>query len=128
METKDKADAVLADSHTGADAKLVIQHLMQIATDLVELNDVSAGQSADARVIKRKMELQRAESRAVETKAANAKNAVIQLATQIEVIGIESKKIRSRTVLADDPNAASVNRIDAAVTAITKVITELVSL
>jgi hypothetical protein len=128
METKEKAEAVLADSHTGLEAKQVIRHLIEIATGLIELSDVSAGQSADARVIKRKMEQQRAEARVTETKVAAAKNAVIQLATQIEVIAIEAKKIRSRTVLADDPNAASVTKIDSSVATIAKTITEIASI
>lgn len=128
METKEKAEVVLRESHTGADAKTVINDLLQVASNLVDLNDASAGQSADARVVKKRMEQQRAEMKAVEAKFLAAKNAAIQLATQIEMIALETKNIRSRTVMANDPNAASAAKIDAAVQALAKVITEISSL
>ena len=128
VDAKERAAELLSQPHVGNDVRELVKDLLGVGESLVGLVDQSVGMSADARVIKRRMEQSRQETKVVEEKFANTKTSVLQLATEIETVSREVKNIKARTVLANDPNAASVQKIEASLSQIVKVVTTLASL
>lgn len=95
-DARRKADVVLAERHTGADAKTVIMSLLQIAESYRDLLNSSLGGSADARVVKKYLEQERQASKNLQKKLEDCKKQALLLAMEMEVLGHEANSIANR--------------------------------
>ena len=113
-ETRRKATAVLAEEHIGADVKLVIESLFQICDSFEDLVAQSSGQSADSRMMKKKLDQAKADKKAVEMRVDALKKQVLTLIPEIKNIAGEAAGIAKRHGDPTDPDAGSAGKIKAA--------------
>lgn len=121
--TRDRAEGVLGGAHIGADVKELIRDLLQIANNAEDLISHSSGQSADTRVLKKKLDQSKTETRAAEAKIESAKKLILSLVDEIKAIHIETAGILKRHA-ADmtDAGAVSATRIKTAIQKMTEII------
>ncbi len=114
--TREQADAILSAEHIGADVKSVIKDLIQVSQNIDQFMQLSSGQSADARVLKKKLEQAKADIKAAEAKQEALKQLLTTLIDEIKVISAESQAL-AKLVGADAaaPGAQAVQKIRASV-------------
>ncbi len=95
-DTRTRAADVLDQPHVGADVKNVIRDLLQISDSFYSLLDQSAGQSADARVLKKKLDLAKTEMREVANKLEATKKTMMALVEEIKTVNTEVAQIVKR--------------------------------
>lgn len=111
-EARKKADTVLSDSHTGAEAKASITTLLKIGEAYRDLLSANHGASADARVVKKRLDQAKSENRALEEKLATMHKSVLSLATEVEMLGVEAGQILKRNAAhPTSPDHGSATRI-----------------
>lgn len=128
-EVRERADKVLADSHTDDNAKRVIRDLLQVGDNFAQLMEQSMGQSADVRVVRKKLDFAKAEYRELEEKLTDFKKKLIALATEIEIINVEAGQILKRQGSASGTSteSAAIERIKSAAQRIIKAVGEIIA-
>jgi molecular chaperone GrpE (heat shock protein) len=87
---------ILLQTHVSADIKSVVKDLLQVCDNFQNLLGSSSGQSADARVIKRKYEQSKQELKAAEAKVEAAKSVILSIVEEIKSINGEATTIAKR--------------------------------
>lgn len=111
---REQADVIIGEPHVSADVKNVIRDLLQVCANFDELLEHSSGQSADTRMLKKKLDQAKADARASENKIGDVKKTILSLVEEIKSIGAESGHILKRHATPNDPDAASATKITAA--------------
>ena len=101
FEAKSRADVILAAEHIGADVKAVIKDLLLIGNNYETTMQQAAGQSADARMLKKKLDQSKSGSKDIELKLASAKALVFKIVDEIKIVNSETATILKS--LAADP-------------------------
>lgn len=123
---KEKAEAVLADSHTGADAKASITALLKISESYRDLYSTTTGATSDMRVLRRRAEQMRFENTKLEERLAEFKKQVLKLATEVEMLGVEAGQIMKRNEKSpNSPDRGSAERIMACALRVVDVVTKI---
>jgi len=125
-EARKKAEDVLADKHTGADAKASITGLLKIGEAYRDMIQTNQGATADARVIKKRYDQAKADVRLLEDKMAEVQRSILSLATEVEMLGVEAGHIIRRNAgQPDSPDHGSAARILASAHRIIDVVVKL---
>lgn len=95
-EARKKAEDVLVDKHTGADAKASIKDLLKISESYRDMIQTNQGASADARVMKKRYDQAKADNHALEERLALIQKSILALATEVEMLGVEAGNILRR--------------------------------
>jgi hypothetical protein len=126
---KEKAEAVLSDSHTGADAKNSIQSLIKVADSFNSLISTATGATADARIIKKRLEQARFDNRILIQKWDESRKSVLAMATELEMLRVEADGIIKRnSANPSSPELGSANRIKASALRIIDVVKQFLSI
>lgn len=122
-ETRVKADVILGADHVSADVKTIIKDLIHAGQNLDILIDLNSGQSADGRVLKKKLEAAKSEIRSMEAKVEGAKKLIMALVEEIRILTVESANISKRhTADPNDPDSLSAARIKASLQKVAEII------
>lgn len=122
LQLKDKAKHVLGAEHTGADAKGLIKDLIDLGEKLECLIEQSSGQSADVRMLRKKLDLGKQETKAAESRVESLQKEMALLVAEVKSIAVEVAAISKRHPEATDPDALSASKVKAANQKIAEVI------
>lgn len=103
-EARKQAEEVLADKHTGAEAKATITGLLKIGEAYRDMIQTNQGATADARVMKKRLDQSRADVRSLEERLTEMQKSILALATEVEMLGVEAGHIVRRN--ASHPDSA----------------------
>ncbi len=125
-ETRERANTVLQEEHIGADVKNVLRDLLKVSDSFHQLMQQSTGQSADTRVLKKKLDQSKAETRAVQAKLDGSKAMVVALTDEIKKVSSEAVQIAKRhEATPDDPDAQGAGRIRSALQKMVSLIVQI---
>jgi regulator of replication initiation timing len=86
--------------------------LLQVAEAFKDFATEASGQTADLRVMKKRLDQFKHEVKVTEDRLSDARRMVISLATEIEMIQVEAGHIKKRLASTpDSPDLASADRI-----------------
>jgi hypothetical protein len=126
ITAKKKAADVLGQPHVGDDVKEIIKDLLQVANSFQEVAVNSSSQSADVRVLKKRFDQAKAENRASEAKLESAKQLMMAVAKDAEVVVVETLSIAKRHQAPEtDPDLISSSKIKAAARKIIEAIVKI---
>jgi hypothetical protein len=112
INAKKNAAEVLAQPHIGDDVKSVIKDLLQICQNFQDVVGSNTSQSADVRVLKKKFDQAKSDVRAIDAKLTEAKQLMLSVASEAEVVIKETISILKRHQTPDtDPDFISGNKI-----------------
>ncbi len=120
VDAKEKANAVLAQDHVGADVKIALKDLMQVCDSLQGVIAEMNNSSADSRLAKKKLEQARGETRAAEKQGEELRKVIMNLVNDIKAISGEANAILKRHP--DDVDGVSSKQILANAQSMVKVI------
>lgn len=120
VESKEKAQAVLIQDHVGADVKIAIKDLMQVCDTLQAALSEMNNSSADSRLAKKKLEQERALTRAAEKQGEELKKIIMSMTTDIKAVSAEANAILKRHP--DDVDGAAAKQILAGAQNMVKII------
>lgn len=122
----DRANEINAQTHVGADVKLLIAQLIQVAETFRELIDAKGGQSGDVRVARAKLSEAKQVSKRQEDDLSEMRKMILSLATEIEMVNVDAGQIIKRKAnIKEHPDAEAAHRIQAAAKRITDVVLHL---
>ena len=127
-EAKARAAEITAQPHIGTDVKNLIAELLMTLGQFAEALDSNTGEMADVRLARRRMDQVKIEAKLTVAKLGTLKNEVSQISSAVEIIVRETRAVKARVVIADDPNAASVLRLEGALKEIMKLIVHVSTL
>jgi hypothetical protein len=107
MDVKVRSENVLGETHVSEDIKHVIRDLMKVCGNLQGLIHQSSGQSADARMLKKKVDQTKGELRMSEDRVDSAKKLIFSLIEEVKVIANEAGVIIKRNEGAGDTSDLS---------------------
>lgn len=114
-DVRQRADEVIAAEHIGIDVKNLVKDLLQACLSFENAVIDNAGASSDMRLLKRKIDQTKAETKAAEAKFEAAKAHIIAITTELKTVGGETSAILKRLDgNPADPNHASATKIKAA--------------
>lgn len=123
--TRDKAKSVLEEAHHDAIVKDVIKDLLQLVVSFEAVIQNANGQSADVRVLRKKLDQAQAAVRTAEAGMEKAKKIVMSIVEEIKVISSESGQIlRRHEADPADVDTVSATKIRAAAQKIVELIVE----
>lgn len=124
--TKNKAAEVQSREHLSADVRNIIGDLLQLCENFDELFAMSQGQTADARILKKKFDQIKAEQRTTEGKMELIKKSVVFLVDDIKTISTEASTILKRhEANTSEPNYVAAMRIRSAAHKMAEIIVEM---
>ncbi len=126
-EVREKADQITSNSHVGADVKSVIKDLIQIGENLETVLQQSTGQSADSRVLKKKLDQAKQDMRGNEGKLETVKKSVMAIVEELKIVGQESNGLLKKFE-AGSPEAGQVSRIKASTQKMAETVVQLTKL
>ena len=127
-EAKQRAAEITQQPHIGTDVKNLIAELLMYLGQFAEALDSNTGEMADVRLARRRMDQVKLEAKQTVAKLGVLKNEVLQISSAVEIIVRETKAVKARVVVAEDPNAASVLRLEGALKEIMKLIVHVSTL
>ena len=123
--TRDKAQGIVEETHHDALVREVIKDLLQLVTQYENALQNVSGQSADVRVLRKKLEQAQGSVRAAEAGMEKAKKMVLGLAEEVKLINSEAGQIAKRHESEPThPDATSATKIRQAAQRIVELIVE----
>ncbi len=92
-DAKDRANHYSGESYVSADVRTVILDLLKIVTSFERIEAESDGQSADSRIMKRKYDTARQETKLAEKRVEALKKLMTDLLDVVIAIGTETAKM-----------------------------------
>ncbi len=126
-EVREKADKITASPHIGADVKGVIKDLIKIGENFENVLQQSSGQSADSRVLKKKLDQAKQDMRGNETKLETVKTSIMAIIEELKIVGQESNALLKRFE-ANSPDAIQVTRIKTSTQKMAETVVQLTKL
>lgn len=122
-EALKKAEAVLAEDHIQADTRAALKDLVQIAVNVDSVLQSQFGQTADARLLKKRYDQAKLDLKAQEQKVEALKAAFSEIVEATKAIAADANVLVKRHKDApDDPDHAVALRLKALATRIVEVI------
>jgi hypothetical protein len=106
-ETKERSKSILESSHIGADVKGIIKDLIALGDNVVALLNQNRDQTADTRVLRKKLDQSRAEAKVLEQKSAEIRSTILSFTEDIKTIAAEANQIIKRSPGSADATSAS---------------------
>lgn len=95
-QTKEKANEILLQAHVGADIKGTIKDLLLVGDNFEKLIQSMTGQSSDSRILKKKLEQAKVESKAFEVNIESLKKVLLLIVDEVKKINVEAAQVIKR--------------------------------